>query len=441
MTAQTPEVVLAIDFSRDQLDVALRDADQQWLWGPRAYANDWPGWQKLKGHVLAELEARAPTHLTVVGESTGPYWWHAFYQFSHDSDLLPYAPQLALLNPAHVKHYRRALSERDKDDPDDARLIDQYYRAVGVEHPYRFPERYLPLRSFSRAYARVTHLLASEKAYLLSVLYLWASAYRPGADKPFSNLFGATSQYVLTQYANIQAIAALSLDELAALLQERSGNAFAEPLTTADQLLKVAHSSYPLPEYLIEPLHQVLTLTLAHIRLLTDNQQAYRQLIVQALHSLPEAAQALAYRGLGPILVAGCLSEIGDTTRFTTGTKFDRQRHQERPRTYRDGQAAVAKLAGLWWPRRDSGQVQGNRPHLARERNPYLRYWLVQSAHTLQRYQPEYRRYYWKKYREARSHPHKRAIVLTARKAVRLIFALLHKGRRTCLEEVRAPES
>ena len=110
MTAQTPEVVLAIDFSRDQLDVALRDADQQWLWGPRAYANDWPGWQKLKGHVLAELEARAPTHLTVVGESTGPYWWHAFYQFSHDSDLLPYAPQLALLNPAHVKHYRLPMT-------------------------------------------------------------------------------------------------------------------------------------------------------------------------------------------------------------------------------------------------------------------------------------------------------------------------------------------
>ncbi len=441
MTSETPEVVLAIDFSRDQLDVSLRDDDRQWLWSPRSYANDWPGWQKLKAHVLVELEARAPAHLTVVGESTGPYWWHAFYQFSHDPDLLPYDPQLALLNPAHVKHYRRALSERDKDDPDDARLIDQYYRGVGVEHPYRFQERYLPLRTFTRAYARVTHSLAAEKAYLLSVLHLWASAYRPGADKPFSNLFGATSQYVLTEYANIQAIADLSLDELAALLQERSGNTFRQPLTTARQLLKVAQYSYPLPEALVEPLHQVLSHTLAHIRLLTDNQQAYKRLIEQELQTLPEAQLAWAYRGLGPVLVGGCLSEIGDTTRFTTGTKFDRHRHQERPRTYRDGQSAVAKLAGLWWPRKDSGQVQGNRPRLARERNPYLRYWLVQSAYTLQRYQSEYRRFYWRKYREAHAHPHKRAIVLTARKAVRLIFALLHKGRLTCLGEVPDSES
>jgi branched-chain amino acid transport system substrate-binding protein len=47
-------------------------------------------------------------------------------------------------------------------------------------------------------------------------------------------------------------------------------------------------------------------------------------------------------------------------------------------------------MAGLWWPRHDSGRVQGLHPFLARERNPYLRYWLVQAAHTLQRYQPDY---------------------------------------------------
>ncbi len=435
MTSVSSEVVLAIDFSRDRLDVSLRDADRQWLWEPQVFANDWPGWQELKRELLAELQARAPVQLTVVGESTGSYWWHAFYHFSHDPDLQPHDPRLALLNPAHVKNYRRALPEQDKDDPDDTRLIDKYYRNIGVEHPYQFQERYLRLRTLSRAYARVTHTLAAEKSYLLSVLYLWASAYQPGPDKPFSNLFGVTSQYILTEYADFQAIADIPLDDLTALLRERSGNTFRHPQTTAQQLLDVVKQSYPLPEDLIAPVHQVLSHTLTHIRLLMDNQQAYRRLIVQELDQLPEATAALAFRGLGPILVAGCLSEIGDTIRFTTGVKFDRRRNRYRPRTYQDGQAAVAKLAGLWWPRRDSGRVQGNRPYLARERNPYLRYWFVQAAHTLQCYQPEYHRYYWKKYREAHSHPHKRAIILTARKAVRLIFALLHKGRLTCLEE------
>ena len=151
--------------------------------------------------------------------------------------------------------------------------------------------------------------------------------------------------------------------------------------------------------------------------------------------SFNSGRSALNFKGLGPVLVAGCLSEIQDTSRFVTGTKFDRRLKMNRPRTYRDGQAAVAKLAGLWWPRHDSGQVQGLQPFLARERNPYLRYWLVQAAHTLRQYQPDYGRYYWKKYHEAHNHHHKRAIVLTARKAVRLIFALLHKGRLACLEE------
>ncbi len=201
----------------------------------------------------------------------------------------------------------------------------------------------------------------------------------------------------------------------------------------------MAHHSYPIPAHLADALHGVIQHTLAHIRLLSHNQKAYRQLIEQELESLPEAKRALDCKGLGPILVAGCLSEIQDTTRFVTGTKFDRRRQQVRPRTYHDGQAAVAKLAGLWWPRQDSGQVQGVQPRLARQRNPYLRYWLVQAAHSLQRYQPQYHRFYWKKYREAHDHHHKRAIILTARKAVRLIFALLHKGRQACLEEGLLP--
>lgn len=435
MTNRIPEMVLAIDFSLDRLDVSLRGDDREWRWAHQAYPNNWPGWQQLKQDLLSELNQLGPVRLTAVGESTGPYWWHAFYQFDHDEALQPFSPQLALLNPARVKGYRKALAEQDKADPEDTRLIDQYYRAVGVEHPYQFPDRYLRLRTFTRAYARVTHTLASEKAYLLSVLYLWGSEYQRREEKPFSNLFGATSLSVLDEFADIQAIAAIPLEELTAWLAQRSGHTFSDPQANARKLHQVAQHSYPIPAHLADALHRVIQHTLAHIRFLSDNQKAYRQLIEQELATLPEAKRALDFKGLGPILVAGCLSEIQDTTRFVTGTKFDRRRKQRRPRVYRDGQASVAKLAGLWWPRHDSGHVQGLQPHLARERNPYLRYWLVQAAHTLQRYQPDFHRFYWKKYREAHSHHHKRAIVLTARKAVRLVFALLHKGRQACLEE------
>jgi len=127
----------------------------------------------------------SPVRLAVAGESTGPYWWHAFYQFSHDDDLRPFDPELALFNPARVKGYRKALPEQDKADPDDARLIDRYYRAVGNQQPHQFYDRYLRLRTFTRAYRRVTRTLASEKAYLLSVIYLSSSEYQRKDERPF----------------------------------------------------------------------------------------------------------------------------------------------------------------------------------------------------------------------------------------------------------------
>ena len=291
---------------------------------------------------MRELNRVKPVRLTAVGESTGPYWWHAFYQIGHDDELQPFSPTLALLNPSHVKRYRQALPEQDKADPDDARLIDQYYRSVGVKHPYQFHDRYLRLRTFSRYH---THHRLGQGLLAFHSLSLGQCLPVPGG-KPFSNLFGATSQSLLEEFADIQAIADIPLGELTPLLVQRSGNTLLDPADNARKLHQTARHSFPIPAYLSEALHRVVQHTLAHISLLADNRQAYRQLIAQELDTLPEANLALAYKGLGPILVAGCLAEIQNTSRFVTGNKFDRRLKKRRPRSYRDGQAAVAKL---WW--------------------------------------------------------------------------------------------
>jgi hypothetical protein len=433
MTEQKPEAVLAIDFSLDQLDVALRDGQGEWAWPHRAYANNYLGYQALKEELLATLGQQAGVSLTAVGESTGPYWWHLFYQISHDPELTLYEPRLALLNPAHVKRFRKALPEEDKLDLLDPQLIAGYYQGVGIKHPYQFDERYLPLRSLSRAYCRLIHTLAAEKAFLLSVLYLCGSDYQ--RLKPFSDLFGVTSQQILADVADLQVLADIPLEDLTQLLQTLSKNTLPDPQQNAQKLHRVAQGSYPVPPKLQQAWHTILAHTLDHIRFLSDKQKAYQHLIEQELALLPEAQLALDQSGLGPILVAGFLSEIQDTHRFTTGLKFDRKRKRWRTRTYRDGQAAVAKLAGLWWPQNASGRFQAQDLHLSRERNPYLRYWFVQSAYTLQRHRSDYAAYYWRKYHEAKHHHHKRALILTARKAVRFVFALLHKGQLARLEE------
>ena len=241
----------------------------------------------------------------------------------------------------------------------------------------------------------------------------------------------------MDEFADIQALADLSLASLTKQLQSYAGQTWPDPAHNAHLRQQVAQDSYPLPPSLAPTLHRIVQQTLGQSRFLTDNQKAYRRQLLQTLAQLPEAQLALDQPGLGPILVAGCLSEIQDTHRFITGSKFDRKLNAHRPKTYRDGQAAGTKYAGLWWPQHDSGRFHSQDRHRSRERNPFLRYWFVQAAHTLQRYQPDYKTFYWRNFHEATKHQHKQALLLTARKAVRLIFALLHKGQRICREEGR----
>ena len=61
--------------------------------------------------------------------------------------------------------------------------------------------------------------------------------------------------------------------------------------------------------------------------------------------------------------------------------------------------------------------------------NKYLRYYLIEAANSVKNQDPEYREYYYKKFSEVTTHNHKRALALTSRKLVRLIFGLLTKNQ------------
>ena len=104
------------------------------------------------------------------------------------------------------------------------------------------------------------------------------------------------------------------------------------------------------------------------------------------------------------------MAEIGDINRFKD-------------------QASIAKYAGLAWSKYQSGKFEAEETKLIRSCNHYLRFYLVEAANSVKRVEPEFRDYYQKKYREVSKHQHKRALVLTARKLVRLIDALLRNDQ------------
>uniref|UniRef100_UPI00126A2DDB transposase n=1 Tax=Robinsoniella peoriensis TaxID=180332 RepID=UPI00126A2DDB len=98
----------------------------------------------------------------------------------------------------------------------------------------------------------------------------------------------------------------------------------------------------------------------------------------------------------------------------------------------------LAKYPGLTWRKCDSGDFSSDDDPITSAGNAYLRYYLCEAANTLRRHIPEYGEYYAKKYAEVTKHQHKRALALTSRKFVRLVFGLLVKNQLYTGEQLDA---
>lgn len=61
--------------------------------------------------------------------------------------------------------------------------------------------------------------------------------------------------------------------------------------------------------------------------------------------------------------------------------------------------------------------------------NRYLRYYLGEAASSMRKHNVEYGAYYHKKYNEVPKHHHRRILVLTSRKFIRLIYGMLARNQ------------
>jgi hypothetical protein len=81
------------------------------------------------------------------------------------------------------------------------------------------------------------------------------------------------------------------------------------------------------------------------------------------------------------------------------------------------------------WKENKSGMFKGQITRQIKSGNRFLKYYLCEAANSLVRCDTEYRRFYDLKYKEVNKYQHKRALALTARKFVRLVFRLLKDNR------------
>ena len=209
-------------------------------------------------------------------------------------------------------------------------------------------------------------------------------------------------------------LANADLDELTAFVNKAGHGRFADPEATAKAVQAAARSSFRLPQTVNDSINRVMSVSIAAMRALESQIKALEKSIEQQFEIIPNTLTSIP--GIGKVYSAGIIAEIGDINRFA-------------------GQASVAKYAGLVWTQHKSNEFEAEDTHLIKSGNRYLRYYLLEAANSVRRCDSEFRRYYDLKFKEVNKHQHKRALALTARKLVRLVFRLLKDNRLYKLPE------
>lgn len=214
-------------------------------------------------------------------------------------------------------------------------------------------------------------------------------------------------------------IANTSIENLITFLIDKSKNRFSNPEATAEILQRAARDSYRLDKALYDPLNATIAASLNCIKALEKEVKSLDKAIEKAVKGFGNHQYQclMSIPGIGPVFAAGIIAELGDITKFSN-------------------QACVAKYAGLTWRKKQSGNFTADNTFLTKTGNKYLRYYLLEASASVIRHIDEYSAYYQKKSDEALVHKHKRALALTSRKLVRLIFALLRNNQLYTSNEV-----
>lgn len=366
-------------------------------------SNDQNGAETLIKRMLEAAEKSQANQLKIGMEATDLYSWHLAHYLQ--DQMKGYEPKfqasIYVLNARKVARFKKGYDSLVKNDRIDAWVIADHLRFGRLPAQMKDAIQYEALQRLTRTRFHFMREIARNKTYFLNQLFLKFSGLRQ--DNPFSDTFGATSMAVMEELEP-ETIAEMSLEELVEFLQDKGKNRFEKPEEIAKYLQKLARSSYRLNKAMQDPVNISMSVTLSTIQHIESQVKRLDKEIAKLMKGIPQTLTSV--KGIGDVYAAGLIAEIGDIKRF--------KNHH-----------ALAKYAGLVWNQNQSGEFESQETARMRTGNKYLRYYLIQAADKIRKYDSEYKAFYTKKYNEVPKHKHKRALVLTARKLVRLVFSLL----------------
>ena len=368
--------------------------------------NNLGGAKLMSEKIVSALEAMQLSDVVIGLEATSIYGDGLVCALREDGRLGQYQRKIHVLNPKQVKKFKDSYPDLPKNDWVDAFVIADHLRfgRIGKE-VYMDDYRYKSLQTLTRARFDVVQNLTREKQHFANYLFLKCSGM--AQDKDIANS-SVTTIALMERFETVDELAYTDLDELTAFIGKSGRGRFADPEATAKAVQAAARGSYRLPKTVNDSVNQAMSVTIATMRALDGQIKILDKAIEQQFQIIPNTLTSIP--GIGKVYSAGTIAEIGDIHRFNS-------------------QASVAKYAGLVWTQHQSGDFEAQHTKLIKSGNRYLRYYLLEAANSVRRCDSEFRRYYDLKFKEVNQFQHKRALALTARKLVRLVYRLLMDNR------------
>lgn len=380
------KLIVGIDIGKRFHQATVIDETGQILGGSIRFANTIAGAELLLQRINTVNKDNFPLSFGL--EATGHYWLNLYSYLSEKGF------SIFVMNPYTSEAWRKMYLSSTKTDKEDAFLIAEIVRFGSLTRTKLAQENIAALRNLARFRITLMQQITDSKRRIITIM----DQIFPEFETLFCDIFGNTARSLLKKYPTPQELEKISLRKLTNLVSKLSKGRFKKG--KALEIQEKAKTSFGITLAL-----DSLTLQLAILlQTLESTEKHLKKLDEEIDFLLPKECVLLSLPGIGKILAAAILSEIGDIKRFKTSSQ-------------------LVSFAGINPTVHQSGGFLGNRAHMSKKGSPYLRLALWQAAITSARFNPVLKEYYQIKIKEGKKHM--TVIGAVARRLTGIIFAML----------------
>ena len=387
---------LGIDIGKNTHVASLIDDEKNIIFKSFSFSNSTDG-----AKALLDMLEPFKDSLEIGLEATGHYWL-SLYSFLFENNF-----SLHVINPIQTDGWRKGSEIRKKkNDTIDSILIADLIRYGDFLETSLSDENYLSLRSLSRFRSYQISTIGDLKRKVISLL----DQVFPEYEKLFSDIFGKTSKEILLSLTSPSDFDNISAKKLKQILKNIRQKDFAKNKIT--ELSKVAKSSFGVT-FCLDSFSLQIKMLINQIDFIENQIKEIEVEISNIMNKINSPITSVP--GIGNILGATILGEIGDISRFSNPSK-------------------LVAYAGIDSKVSQSGEYEASGLSITKRGSSHLRKALFQAALVAEFKDPVFQAFYRKKVSEGKHHFV--ATTAVARKLVHVLHAVLTKNEPYIIKEV-----